>query len=182
MCSAAPRTAPPAGPWRREAYRTLAEARAAIALATAELPALARHAEGADEIAATLERLVDTTTACAVHLDHTGRLTPEHLERLAELRDRLADRSDRAGVRPSRTCHSPGDAPVPGPRPGPASRVHVLVPRPRRTSRVHVLSRPGPAFWAPTSWSRVPVRAPGADPARGTARPGPPAPRPGVVR
>ncbi|CAM5263271.1 FUSC family protein OS=Streptomyces fumanus OX=67302 GN=GCM10018772_65890 PE=4 SV=1 [Streptomyces fumanus] len=84
---------------RREAYRTLAEARAAIALATAELPALARHAEGADEIAATLERLVDTTTACAVHLDHTGRLTPEHLERLAELRDRLADRSDRAAVR-----------------------------------------------------------------------------------
>ncbi len=48
---------------RREAYRTLAEARAAIALASAELPPLARHADGADEIAKTLERLVDTTTA-----------------------------------------------------------------------------------------------------------------------
>ncbi|MFF5102378.1 FUSC family protein [Streptomyces sp. NPDC000134] len=84
---------------RREAYRTLAEARAAIALAAAELPALARHAEGADDIAATLERLADTTTACAVHLDHTGRLTPQHLERLAELRAQLADRRDRTGAR-----------------------------------------------------------------------------------
>ncbi|CAL9605696.1 hypothetical protein SUDANB145_05513 [Streptomyces sp. enrichment culture] len=84
---------------RREAYRTLAEARAAIALAAAELPALARHSRGADEIAATLERLADTTTACAVHLDDTGRLTPRHLARLAELRDELAERRDRAGVR-----------------------------------------------------------------------------------
>ncbi|MFF9140706.1 FUSC family protein [Streptomyces albogriseolus] len=70
---------------RREAYRTLAEARAAIALASAELPPLARHADGADEIAATLERLVDTTTACAVHLDDTGSLDPAHLRRLAHL-------------------------------------------------------------------------------------------------
>ncbi len=46
---------------RREAYRALAEARAAVVLAAAELPPLARHAEGADEIVATLERLVDTT-------------------------------------------------------------------------------------------------------------------------
>ncbi|MBT2411815.1 FUSC family protein [Streptomyces sp. ISL-12] len=84
---------------RREAYRTLAEARAAIALAAAELPALARHSRGADEIAATLERLADTTTACAVHLDDTGRLTPRHLARLAELRDELAERRDHAGVR-----------------------------------------------------------------------------------
>ncbi len=61
---------------RREAYRTLAEARTAIALASAELPPLARHADGADETAAALERLVDTTTACAVHLDDTGGLDP----------------------------------------------------------------------------------------------------------
>ena len=47
-----------------------------MSLAAAELPALARHAEGADEVADTLERLVDTTTACAVQLDDTGRLTP----------------------------------------------------------------------------------------------------------
>ncbi|WPP29238.1 FUSC family protein [Streptomyces sp. CL7] len=70
---------------RREAYRTLAEARAAIALASTELPPLARHADGADEIAATLERLVDTTTACAVHLDDTGSLDPAHLHRLTHL-------------------------------------------------------------------------------------------------
>ncbi|WP_431993054.1 FUSC family protein [Streptomyces albogriseolus] len=70
---------------RREAYRTLAEARAAIALASAELPLLARHADGADEIAATLERLVDTTTACAVHLDDTGSLDSAHLRRLTHL-------------------------------------------------------------------------------------------------
>ncbi|WP_395759403.1 FUSC family protein [Streptomyces althioticus] len=70
---------------RREAYRTLAEARAAIALASAELPPLARHADGADEIATTLERLVDTTTACAVHLDDTGTLDPTHLRRLTHL-------------------------------------------------------------------------------------------------
>ncbi|MFG3076952.1 FUSC family protein [Streptomyces sp. NPDC048225] len=80
---------------RREAYRTLAAARAAVARAAAELPALARHSEGTDEIAAVLERLVDTTTACAVHLDDTGRLTPRHTERLAALRDELAERRGR---------------------------------------------------------------------------------------
>ncbi|MEU3826389.1 FUSC family protein [Streptomyces sp. NPDC029080] len=69
---------------RREAYRTLAEARTAIAVAAAELPALARHTEGTDAVAEALERLVDTTTACAVHLDDTGRLTPRHLGRLRE--------------------------------------------------------------------------------------------------
>ncbi|MDN0194898.1 FUSC family protein [Streptomyces sp. S.PNR 29] len=84
---------------RREAYRRLAEARAAIALASAELPALARHTEGADEIAATLERLVDTITACAVHLDDTGRLSPRHTEQLAQLRDELTKRRDRAELR-----------------------------------------------------------------------------------
>ncbi|TCR22235.1 FUSC family protein [Streptomyces sp. BK205] len=74
---------------RREAYRALAEARTAIALAAAELPALARHSEGAEEIAAVLERLVDTTTACAVHLDDSGRLTAGDLDRLTELLDEL---------------------------------------------------------------------------------------------
>ncbi|MFH9730753.1 FUSC family protein [Streptomyces sp. NPDC017260] len=86
---------------RREAYRTLAEARAAIALAAAELPSLARHSEGADEVAAVLERLVDTTTACAVHLDDTGRLTPRHTERLAELRSELGERRARVDRRPT---------------------------------------------------------------------------------
>ncbi|UQT61778.1 FUSC family protein [Streptomyces durmitorensis] len=70
---------------RREAYRTLAEARAAIDLAAAELPTLARHSAGSEEVAATLERLVDTTTACAVHVDDTGRLPRRHAERLDAL-------------------------------------------------------------------------------------------------
>ncbi|SHI27807.1 FUSC family protein [Streptomyces sp. 3214.6] len=83
---------------RREAYRTLAEARTAIALAAHELPALARHTEGTDEVAALLERLVDTTTACAVHLDDTGRLTLRHRERLAELLAELAARTQRVGL------------------------------------------------------------------------------------
>ncbi|MQY33213.1 hypothetical protein SRB17_11740 [Streptomyces sp. RB17] len=69
---------------RREAYRTLAEARSAIALAAAELPALARHTAGTDAVADVLERLVDTTTACAVHLDETGRLTPRHVGQLQD--------------------------------------------------------------------------------------------------
>ncbi|GHD97671.1 FUSC family protein [Streptomyces alanosinicus] len=69
---------------RREAYRTLAEARTAIALAAAELPALARHTAGTAAVADVLERLVDTTTACAVHLDDTGRLTPRHLAQLRQ--------------------------------------------------------------------------------------------------
>ncbi|WP_328497010.1 FUSC family protein [Streptomyces sp. NBC_00414] len=83
---------------RREAYRTLAEARAATDRAAAELPTLARHTAGTDEVAATLERLVDTTTACAVHLDDTGRLTPQHTERLATLLDELVDRRESAGL------------------------------------------------------------------------------------
>ncbi|MEU3795522.1 FUSC family protein [Streptomyces fructofermentans] len=87
---------------RREAYRTLAEARAAIERAGAELPTLARQAEGADEVAATLERLVDTTTACAVHLDDTGRLTPRHTERLAVLLDTLVEQREASGPAASR--------------------------------------------------------------------------------
>ncbi|WP_369388575.1 FUSC family protein [Streptomyces sp. CG1] len=77
---------------RREAYRTLAEARTAIALAGAELPALARHTAGTDAVADVLERLVDTTTACAVHLDDTGRLTPRHLGQLREALGQLEAR------------------------------------------------------------------------------------------
>ncbi|MFD4573772.1 FUSC family protein [Streptomyces sp. NPDC058417] len=83
---------------RREAYRTLAEARGAIALAAAELPALARHTEGTDEVAALLERLVDTTTAAAVHLDDAGRLDRPHRDRLDELLRELADTGERVGL------------------------------------------------------------------------------------
>ncbi|GAA2249227.1 FUSC family protein [Streptomyces atrovirens] len=79
---------------RREAYRTLAEARTAIALASAELPPLARHAHGTDETAATLELLVDTITACAVHLDDTGHLDPHHIRHLTELTARVRARGD----------------------------------------------------------------------------------------
>ncbi|MET9965017.1 FUSC family protein [Streptomyces sp. NPDC006356] len=95
---------------RREAYRALAEARTAIALAAAELPALARHSEGADDVVATLERLVDATTACAVHLDDSGRLTPWHGAQLTELLAELAEERERVGL------DGPGvaDAPVAG--------------------------------------------------------------------
>ncbi|MFJ2826037.1 FUSC family protein [Streptomyces sp. NPDC087263] len=106
-----------AGRWalRREAYRALAEAKAAIDLAAAELPALARHAEGTDEVAATLERLVDTTTACAVQLDDTGRLTPRHTERIAELLDELAEGRVRARLR-VKHGHGHGHGPGHGPK------------------------------------------------------------------
>lgn len=95
-----PRTDSRAVRWtlRREAYRALAEARTANALAAAELPALARHTEGADEIVATLEQLVDATTACAVHLDDSGRLTSWHTDRLTELLAELGEKRDRAGL------------------------------------------------------------------------------------
>ncbi|KOV99435.1 membrane protein [Streptomyces sp. NRRL B-1140] len=88
---------------RREAYRTLAEARAAISRAAHELPSLARHTEGADEVADLLERLVDTTTACAVHLDDTGRIGPLHQERLTAVLTELAGRAEGLGLRPPRT-------------------------------------------------------------------------------
>lgn len=83
---------------RREAYRTLAQARTTIALSGAELPALARHTEGTDEVAAVLERLVDTTTACAVDLDDAGRLTRRHTEQLTTLLDELARHQRQAGI------------------------------------------------------------------------------------
>ncbi|MGW1985109.1 FUSC family protein [Streptomyces collinus] len=92
---------------RREAYRTLSEARTAIALAAAELPAVARHTEGTDDVAAVLERLVDTTTACAVHLDDTGRLTPHHARQLEQLLDEWERRGERVGL--SATARSPGN-------------------------------------------------------------------------
>ncbi|MFF4797627.1 FUSC family protein [Streptomyces sp. NPDC001351] len=84
---------------RREAYRTLAEAHTAIGLAAAELPALARHSEGADEVVAILERLVDTTTACAVQLDDSGRLSARQREQLAELLGQFKDGRERTGLR-----------------------------------------------------------------------------------
>ncbi|MGW1609474.1 FUSC family protein [Streptomyces sp. NPDC002285] len=110
-----PRTDPRAVRWtlRREAYRALAEARTAIALSAAELPALARHTEGADEIVAALEQLVDTTTACAVHLDDSGRLTPWHRARLTELLEQLAQERDRAGLPGPRGPETP-DIPLAG--------------------------------------------------------------------
>ncbi|GLW47965.1 FUSC family protein [Streptomyces sp. NBRC 14336] len=83
---------------RREAYRTLAEARSAIALASAELPPLARHSAGTEKVAGALERLVDATTACAVHLDDAGGLTPRDTRQLTGLLDELAAlRARRAG-------------------------------------------------------------------------------------
>ncbi|MFD5270935.1 FUSC family protein [Streptomyces sp. NPDC058335] len=91
---------------RRDAYRALSEARAAIALSAAELPALARHTEGTDEVAALLERLVDTATAAAVHLDDTGRLDRRHSDRLTELLGELAAHRERVGLPTAVTGHA----------------------------------------------------------------------------
>ncbi|MEV1021594.1 FUSC family protein [Streptomyces sp. NPDC050264] len=81
-----------AGRWalRREAYRTLAEARAAVELAAAELPVLARHSDGSRQVTVVLESLVDATTACAVQVDDTGRVPARHAERIEVLLAELA--------------------------------------------------------------------------------------------
>ncbi|MEB3961647.1 FUSC family protein, partial [Streptomyces kunmingensis] len=81
-----------AGRWalRREAYRTLAEARAAVELAAAELPVLARHSDGSRRVTVVLERLVDAATACAVQVDDTGRVPVRDAERIGGLLAELA--------------------------------------------------------------------------------------------
>ncbi|MFS0696810.1 FUSC family protein [Streptomyces nitrosporeus] len=72
------------GALRRDAYRSLAAARAAIDLSAAELPAVARHTAGSEGVARAVERLVDTTTACAVQLVHRPAPLPApHAELLA---------------------------------------------------------------------------------------------------
>ncbi|MCX3060240.1 FUSC family protein, partial [Streptomyces beihaiensis] len=84
--------ADPAERWalRREAYRALAQARAAVELAGAELPVLARHSDGSCRTTVVLERLVDTATACAVYVDDTGRVPEQHAERIGVLLAELA--------------------------------------------------------------------------------------------
>jgi uncharacterized membrane protein YccC len=89
---------------RRTAYRTLAGARTAAELAAAELPPLARHSAGAAGEVAALERLADTATATAVHLDHPGDTDPAAAR--AELL-RLATAAERAGRRSSRQEAAP---------------------------------------------------------------------------
>ncbi|MFC9943793.1 FUSC family protein [Streptomyces pratensis] len=56
------------GALRRDAYRSLAAARRAIDLSAAELAPVARHSAGSEGVAGAVERLIDTTTACAVQL------------------------------------------------------------------------------------------------------------------
>jgi uncharacterized membrane protein YccC len=75
------------GRWalRRAAYRSLAQARAAVEVSAAELPPLARRSAGAAELTAVLERLVDTTTAAAVHADDAGALPAGDTARLRAL-------------------------------------------------------------------------------------------------
>ncbi|MEU6441076.1 FUSC family protein [Streptomyces sp. NPDC047046] len=75
------------GRWalRRAAYRSLAQARAAVEVSAAELPPLARRSAGSAELTAVLERLVDTTTAAAVHADDAGTLPPRDSARLRAL-------------------------------------------------------------------------------------------------
>ncbi|MEU9064078.1 FUSC family protein [Streptomyces sp. NPDC048430] len=84
---------------RRDAYRSLAAARAAIELSAAELPPVARHSAGSEGVASALERLIDTTTACAVQLEHPADELPSpHSELLAAHLSEL----DRAWAVPAR--------------------------------------------------------------------------------
>ncbi|MEU1125452.1 FUSC family protein, partial [Streptomyces sp. NPDC005899] len=72
------------GALRRDAYRSLGSARAAVDLSAAELPSVARHSAGSSEVVRAVERLVDTTTACAVQLaGPSSELPPSHAVRLA---------------------------------------------------------------------------------------------------
>ncbi|MFE2056967.1 FUSC family protein [Streptomyces sp. NPDC059446] len=87
------------GALRRDAYRSLAAARTAIDLSSAELPAVARHSAGSERVAGALERLIDTTTACAVQLHRpTAGLPRSHADVLAAHLSEL----DRAWAAPSR--------------------------------------------------------------------------------
>ncbi|MFE9728620.1 FUSC family protein [Streptomyces sp. NPDC005794] len=87
------------GALRRDAYRSLAAARTAIDLSAAELPPVARHSAGSESIAGALERLIDTTTACAVQLDHPAAgPPPSHAGLLAAHLSEL----DRARAVPAR--------------------------------------------------------------------------------
>ncbi|MFE2296434.1 FUSC family protein [Streptomyces sp. NPDC059452] len=87
------------GVLRRDAYRSLAVARAALDLSAAELPPVAGHTAGFEAVTGALERLVDTTTACAVHLhDRAAELPPAHAERLAAQLAEL-DAAHRASAR-----------------------------------------------------------------------------------
>lgn len=87
------------GALRRDAYRSLAVARAAIDRSAAELPSVARHSAGSEGVAGTLEQLIDTTTACAVQLDRPAAELPAlHAELLAS---HLGD-LDRAWAVPAR--------------------------------------------------------------------------------
>ncbi|MBM7440358.1 FUSC family protein [Streptomyces sp. HB132] len=64
------------GALRRDAYRSLAAARTAIDLSAAELPPVARQSAGSEGVAGAVERLIDTTTACAVELAHPAAELP----------------------------------------------------------------------------------------------------------
>lgn len=94
-----PQDGPERGALRRDAYRSLAVARAALDLSAAELPPVAGRTAAFEEVAGALERLVDTTTACAVHLhDPDAALPPSHAERIAaQLAD--LDAAHRASAR-----------------------------------------------------------------------------------
>ncbi|RPK34485.1 FUSC family protein [Streptomyces sp. ADI93-02] len=84
---------------RRDAYRSLAAARTAIDVSAAELPPVARHSAGSESVAGAVERLIDTTTACAVQLDHRAAELPSpHAELLATHLSEL----DRAWAVPAR--------------------------------------------------------------------------------
>ncbi|QKV96731.1 FUSC family protein [Streptomyces sp. NA02950] len=82
---------------RREAYRTLADARRAVAVASAEHPPFGRDLAVWAPVVSALEEIVDTATACGVRLDQ-GAPAPD-AELAERLRTALSDLADAVATR-----------------------------------------------------------------------------------
>ncbi|MFE6690542.1 FUSC family protein [Streptomyces sp. NPDC057743] len=120
---------------RRDAYRTLAQARAAAETAAAEL----RTVRAADPdwltIVTAVERIVDAATACAVRLDRGAhRPSPEEAERLCRALAAMADALEDPNRRP------PGNPP-PALRPIPDCATLTAVATELERLREYALAR-----------------------------------------
>ena len=82
---------------RREAYRTLADARRAVEVASAEHPPFGRDLAAWAPVVSALEEIVDAATACGVRLDQ-GAPYPD-AELAARLRAGLSDLADAVATR-----------------------------------------------------------------------------------
>ncbi|CAM5395185.1 FUSC family protein OS=Streptomyces antimycoticus OX=68175 GN=SSPO_094240 PE=4 SV=1 [Streptomyces antimycoticus] len=105
---------------RREAYRALADARSAVAVAGAEHPPFGRDLAAWAPVVFALEEIVDAATACGVRLDQGAPLPEPALA--ARLRAALSDLADAvAARRPPTELVLPAGAAVETVRPSPMS-------------------------------------------------------------